>query len=368
MIVRRNKILLIVPQDTGEPGFFPGGQVTAANGLIDYLASIKIDYEVINLVTRSHGKNYIIGKFLGVAYRFLKLIKALKDRNVSCVLVFGGALSGIPDRVLMCMLSKIFHTPSSLFLRNSGVMNLENDGIKRYIVSILLRSPDLIFVQGENVKNIVSGLGRKRNVHVIRNWLPVGVNVSDTHKCYSKSEDMRVIFVGRMVKSKGVFDIIAAAKKMEGKYNIHFDMVGDGAQLDELKNLVTRDKLSNLKFHGWKSRVELYQLLYQSHVFLLPTYHDEGLPNSLLEAMCFGLPAIVTDIGAINETIKNGVNGFIVKPKSPEDLVCAIKKYFDDQTILARHSVTSLETVAALHNRDINCSKLIKLMLETKDA
>jgi glycosyltransferase involved in cell wall biosynthesis len=64
-------------------------------------------------------------------------------------------------------------------------------------------------------------------------------------------------------------------------------------------------------------------LLRRSHLFILPS-HEEGSSNALLEAMASLVPVIATDVGGNNDTVINGITGYLVPPKSPPDLAKAI--------------------------------------------
>ena len=69
-------------------------------------------------------------------------------------------------------------------------------------------------------------------------------------------------------------------------------------------------------------------LFKQSDIFILPSY-SEGFPLSVLEAMSYGLPLIVTPVGALPEVLKEGENCFFVKPGSVSDLTRALTQLFE---------------------------------------
>ncbi len=107
-------------------------------------------------------------------------------------------------------------------------------------------------------------------------------------------------------------------------------LAGDGPLAGELQEMVQEMGLSEqVRFAGWCSQEELFRLYTQAHIFLHPsettaTGDQEGVPNSLLEAMASGLPAIGSRHGGIPEAIIDGADGVLVSERSPAELATAI--------------------------------------------
>ena len=80
----------------------------------------------------------------------------------------------------------------------------------------------------------------------------------------------------------------------------------------------------------------------KSDIFILPSW-NEGLPNSMIEAMSSRLACIVTDVGSISDYIKHEENGLLIKPKSPGDLAKSIIKLIDNKILLNKISKNSFE-------------------------
>ena len=68
----------------------------------------------------------------------------------------------------------------------------------------------------------------------------------------------------------------------------------------------------------------------RSHVFILPTYHGEGMPHSVLEAMGFGIPVITRPVGGVIDFFEHGKMGFITESKDPVVLAELIETLVDD--------------------------------------
>jgi len=136
-------------------------------------------------------------------------------------------------------------------------------------------------------------------------------------------------------------------------------VVGSGPLEGDMRERLARAPAAAVEMVGNRSREGVYELLQGGHVFVLPTYHNEGFPNALLEAMALGLPAISTDVGAITESLHDGVNGFIVPPRDPAALAAAMRAYIGSPELVTRHSLRALEVVRARHGRDATLVRLL---------
>ena len=125
-----------------------------------------------------------------------------------------------------------------------------------------------------------------------------------------------VLFVGRVIRAKGVRDAIRALAQLENPGNVRFDVVGDGddrAQCElECKALGVADRVT---FHGWLPRDAVSKFYSRSHIFLFPSYREPS-GNAVLEAMSHGLAAIVADCGGPAAAVTPGC-GIRVKPSDP---------------------------------------------------
>ncbi|MEJ6066195.1 glycosyltransferase family 4 protein [Psychrobacter sp. 16-Bac2893] len=130
------------------------------------------------------------------------------------------------------------------------------------------------------------------------------------------------LFIGRMLKEKGIHDFIAAAKIVKQSYpNVQFTVLGaidssnPGAlQQSELDRLIS---LNIINYPGQVDNVQ--EWIANSHVFVLPSYR-EGVPRSTQEVMAMGRAVITTDVPGCRETVVDGVNGFLVEMWNPEIL------------------------------------------------
>lgn len=158
---------------------------------------------------------------------------------------------------------------------------------------------------------------------------------SRTEEVMSEAEKLRLegkftfIFVGRMVKDKGMNELVAAFDRLSREYdNVALRLVGRFEQnLDPLmpKTMDIIQNNANIQLDGYQCDVRPY--IAASDVLLLPSYR-EGFPNVIIQAGALGLPSIVTDISGCNEVIINNENGVIIPKRSEEALYIAMRDIY----------------------------------------
>ena len=129
----------------------------------------------------------------------------------------------------------------------------------------------------------------------------------------------------RLVPKKGLPTALRAfARFAKGFPNSRFLIAGDGPLRQELEPLVQQlDLRKAVVFLGFLSQTELRDLYEKAHVFMHPSElppdsNQEGVPNSMLEAMASGLPVVATRHGGIPEAVTDGVNGLLVPERDDE--------------------------------------------------
>lgn len=204
---------------------------------------------------------------------------------------------------------------------------------------ITCRCATMVIPEGKGVKNtlLVYRITNKP-LKVILNGNINGVDTeyfSLSQEVIEKSNSIRkdsfftFIFVGRMVKDKGVNELVYNFVKLYAKYaNIRLFLVGDfERELDPLnedvENLIEAYK--SILVVGYQSDVRPY--FAASDALIFPSYR-EGFPNVVLQAGAMELPSIVTDINGCNEIIYDGVNGKIIPARDEEALYNAMEWFY----------------------------------------
>jgi glycosyltransferase involved in cell wall biosynthesis len=147
----------------------------------------------------------------------------------------------------------------------------------------------------------------------------------------SKSNGKTVVgHIGELDHShKGQGTILEAARALKDTHpELHFVLVGNGK--DDRKFRSRASGLANVEFAGFVDNVADY--LAKFDVFIYPSLH-EGLGSTLLDAMNFGLPIVASKVGGIPEIVEDQVNGLLIPPGSPRDLINALQRVIEDATL-----------------------------------
>lgn len=156
-------------------------------------------------------------------------------------------------------------------------------------------------------------------------------NSIDTNQKLPKKEKHKAInflYAGRLIKQKGVDNILSSFTKLKKKYsNINLYIAGDGPELEELKE---KYKSKNINFLGKLTYENLVKYYAKTDIFLYPPLWPEGLPTSILEAGLMKCAVIGTNQGGICEVIENNKNGLIVKTDA-NSLYKAMEELINDE-------------------------------------
>ncbi|HMH18896.1 MAG TPA: glycosyltransferase family 4 protein [Burkholderiales bacterium] len=191
-------------------------------------------------------------------------------------------------------------------------------------------------------------------VHLVPNAIdPVGL--ADQPRSYNTDRPLSLVYVGRLVRTKGLFELIEALKQLKrAGREFRFSIAGGGPDQAELIAATERADLKDrVQFLGSVFAAEKCRLWLESDLFVLPTY-TEGLPYSLLEAMAAGCVPIATSVAAIPDVMRDGEHGLLVPVKNPGALASAVAALDDDREGLvrmaraARRRVIEQYTVARL--------------------
>jgi glycosyltransferase involved in cell wall biosynthesis len=341
----------------------PGGQSTASQGLIEFCEDQKIQLEIINSLQESFPFPSFWTRVKRMLSRqnqlFMKLIKTEYDG----VIIFSSSGLSFYEKSYFAMICRCFGVESIMFVRSGHfVTDCENSKIKRLINKLLLKIPNWIAAQGTSWVSLYQELGVDvSRVVLVRNWIPPGFSIASRKKHLSKEggEIVTFIFVGWLVKEKGVGELLEAICSSEILRNCRVVFAGNGTLYEEICDTKERENLDKVQVLGWQSVAEVNLLLEDAHVFVLPSY-AEGFPNALMEAISKGLPAVVTPVGGITDSALNGVNSILVKPKDVKSLREAMEKFALEPELIAEYSTKSIGIAHKNHDRETNCRELFQ--------
>ena len=134
-----------------------------------------------------------------------------------------------------------------------------------------------------------------------------------------KKESIKILFLARMVRTKGVFRTIEAFKNLSKKFeNIELIIAGEGEDFEEVKKVTAN--INRIRVVGNVQGQAKIDLFTQSDIYCFPTNYGEGLPISVLEAMLFGMAIITSDDGGLKYFFQDGKMGYRVEPTDIKDI------------------------------------------------
>lgn len=174
----------------------------------------------------------------------------------------------------------------------------------------------IIFLNHSDPKDLVYHYNLPHKKDAIEVLGPIGLNLQDfSYKKWDNQKNISFIFVARLIAEKGIFEYLEAARIVKKKYpEVTFKIIGcldrenpTGLKKEELKRLIYEGVI---EYDGFVKDVA--HRICESAIFVLPSYYREGIPRSTQEAMAIGRPVITTDVPGCNETVVDGVTGFLI--------------------------------------------------------
>ncbi len=207
------------------------------------------------------------------------------------------------------------------------------------------------------------GALRKEDSCIIRG---AGVKIKKLRPKKSLSKLITVTVISRMIKDKGIYEFISAARDLkkenpETRFLLAGDIDSQNPSSLKRETLINWNNEGIIEWLGWVDDIE--KLLLETDIVCLPSYR-EGLPKALLEAAAFGLPIVTTDTVGCRDVVKDGVNGFLVPIKNVDELVNKIGQLLKSKLLRERMGEESLKMALNLFSEDIIISQTLEIYKE----
>ena len=219
------------------------------------------------------------------------------------------------------------------------------NAVLTWLLRRFLVSSDVVTVLSSTELAAYRAFDPRIRVHLVPNAIdPAGL--ADTPRACNADRPLRLVFVGRLVRAKGLFEAIDALRALKrGGREFELRIAGDGADMAEMMAAVESAGLGDrVRFLGPVYGADKAQLWLESDVFVFPS-HSEGLPYALLEAMAAGCVPVTTPVAAIPDVMLDGAHGLLVAPKDVCALALALAALDDDRARLQRMALAGRRRV-----------------------
>ena len=293
-------------------------------------------------------------RFLGFLLYWFKMFLIIKKLKPDIIHVQGFYMT-IPA----VLAKKLLNIPYVIYGRGSDVYT--SWPYKRIISRLGVNNTEILIALTESMKKEMQKSYNKQ-IEVIPNGIDTEKFDLDKYESREKlgldHEQKIILFIGRLEYVKGLKYLINAMNILKNnKKNLKLIVIGDGSESDNLKSQVKKLKLEDIiTFKGKLPNENIPIYLASSNLFILPSL-SEGFPNVLLETMATGLPIITTKIGGLPEIVENTINGFLVAPRSPEELVDKIDLILNNENLAKKISVANKEK-----SKSYNWNNIVELL------
>ena len=257
----------------------------------------------------------------------------------------------------------------------TGLVFPTSTGMKQRILiwmdKLLCRCATYINPEGQGVADDLKRFHiTKKPLHIIGNGNVRGVDMDYWNRDQVTRDvrkeldivptDIVLLFVGRLVRDKGINELIEAFSKI-GNEHVKLILVGSYEDaLDPLAKKTMQHINSDKRIFAVGRQEDVRPYYTASDIFVFPSYR-EGFPNTVLEAGALGLPSIVTDINGAREIIIEGKNGIIIPSKNVDVLCEAMKRMIDNPDLRQKLASQARELVASRYEQKWLWGELMKV-------
>ncbi len=306
---------------------------------------------VIETEVSRHGKNPF--KDLKLRRNYKKLIKEIQPDIVLTFTVKPNIYGG--------MACKSLGVPYVANVTGLGVVGKK--GILQKLMLTLykkgLKNAQCIFFQNQANREFFK---IKKVVCKNDNLLPgSGVNIEKFKYIeYPTEETTNIVFVGRIIEDKGVYELAQVAKTLSDRKDIKFTVVGDV----EYGSENPFDKLSNVECVGYHKNI--IPFIEKANAIILPSYH-EGMANVLLEGAACGRPILASNIAGCKETFDEGISGFGFEKQNIDSLLEVVTRFCElDNEQKRQMGIRGREKIETQFDRKIVIQKYLEQINKDK--
>jgi L-malate glycosyltransferase len=284
------------------------------------------------------------------------------------------AFFGVPCGAMALCLGKKYKLPYIVSLRGADVPEFSERFSFLYVflrplIRLIWRRAKFVISNSEGLKQLAQKTNSEQKIEII----PNGVDIQMFKPAAEKKQSgyVRILSVSRLTPRKGLRYLIQAMKillenpSLVEKVKIELQIIGDGDEKNALEQLSNELGISYaVKFLGRISHENLAPYYSEADIFCLPSL-NEGMSNTVLEALATGMPIVATKTGGTEELVLDGKSGFFVAQKSAEDLAEKLESLINDEALRLRFGQASRAGAEAMSWKNV-AEKYVELYQKSK--
>ena len=233
-------------------------------------------------------------------------------------------------------IARILNIKSIINITGLGTAFMKKNIFRNILILLYkfaLGNKNISFFQNKDDRNLFlkNNLVKKNNSFLIPGS---GIDLKKYNILKKKinKKNINFLFIGRLIKDKGILEFIEVAKEIKKKEKLDITFSVIGSIDSQNSSSITYEEYLNFKnmkilnFLGKKKNIKKY--LSKTDCIVLPSYR-EGLPRVLLESSAMSLPAITTNVPGCRDVVKDGYNGFLCKARNKNSLLKAIYRFLN---------------------------------------
>ena len=302
-----------------------GGQAIRIKQTIDHkYKTLEIYHVDLNFSQNMAGVGKVNPlKILHLFSTILRILKIRFSKGVKNIYYPPAGPNTIPiirDTIILTLVRPFFKKTIFHF-RASGISEKLKKNKQLYFLSYAAYHKPDISLQLSRHAPPDGSFFKSKTTHVLNNGQP---NLNPYNKRPNqKTDSIKLLYVGVIKESKGVFDLLEALKLLVNtNKNILLRIMGEPDHVQTKNRLVKTAKTLNISKHieclGAISGNERFDFYLDSNIFVFPSFFEsEAMPNVVIEAMQFNLPVVATKWRGAKELVIDNETGFLVPIKSP---------------------------------------------------
>lgn len=235
----------------------------------------------------------------------------------------------------------------------------------------LLQTTTLVLARSFSLRDRLLDLGCAENkLRINRTGIPLDQFPNKQRSAPAKGA-WRLVQACRLIEKKGLDDALHAFASLHRDHpEATFTIAGEGPLLEPLTRLAMELGIAgSVRFAGFLKGGDLARLYQDSHIFIHPSritadQNQEGIPNSMLEAMATGLPVVATLHGGIPEAVRDGVSGLLTPERNREALTASLKRLTSEPGLWQSMSAAACADVRENFESSAQITKLEDIYFE----